>query len=135
MKKGIIFFAIGMMFLSSCSKSKQEILTSTTWMIESITALRQSMVQDCMKDDYFYFTSGGKVEWYQNGTTCTQSSLLTFTPDFVLSSDEKTLSLTLDVPVLGKQKIDMTVEELTETRMRATASSPIAISAVFVAKK
>lgn len=136
MKKGLIFLAVGMMFLSSCSKSKKEILTSTTWMAESIMAMGQNLVQVCLKDDYFYFNSSGKVDWVQNGTTCTQTStFISFTPDFVLSSDEKTLSLTLDVPVLGKQKIDMTVEELTETRMRASATSPIAITVVFVAKK
>lgn len=134
MKKILFIVSIGLIFLSSCSKSKKEILTSTTWMAESVTAFGQNLIQDCMKDDYFYFSSTGKVQWTQNGSVCT-STPIPFTPDFVLSDDGKTLTLSLEVPVLGKQNIVMTVEELTETRLRASASSPISVSAIFVAKK
>ena len=133
-----LFIAI-LLFANSCSKSKIDILTSTIWLPDSLVYLGNNAIMDCMKDDEITFSKAGKGTYTPAGIPCVGGTGPMST-DFTLSEDGKTLSgsytITLkQFPVPYTLKVNLNVEELSSTALRASATSPVAIRVAFKAKK
>ncbi|HEY5510472.1 MAG TPA: lipocalin family protein [Prolixibacteraceae bacterium] len=112
MKKSLfIALTLFVFILSSCkkdeAKSRSEMLTGAKWKLSSmkINGVAEP-IEDCSKDDFFIFTSGGTCTSNPGANKCYSDEVVE-TSTWSLSSDEK--SITID----GNTA---TIVELTQSR-------------------
>lgn len=127
------FIAVIFAIVSSCSKSQKDILTSTTWLQDSVIVAGTDQLEACDRDDYITFTTAGKTIRTPMGVACDQGETAD-TSNYTLSEDAKTLTVEYEAGP-SKQNIILTVNELTSTNFAASGSlSGIPISVKYRAK-
>lgn len=116
-------------FVSSCSKSPNDILTTTTWMQDSSIVGGIDQLKDCDRDNSVVFTTTGKIISTPMGVACSLNEKIDTTM-YALSADAKQLNVFTDNDTLNFQ-----VTELTSSRLILSAGSAGAgIVAKFRAK-
>lgn len=129
-----LFIAVAA-FMSSCSKSQKEILTSTTWNPSKFVALGTDYASaSCVKDNEWTFTTGGKVINVPMGVACSAGEKSDTTISS-LSEDAKTLTYLYNKPPTPPILLTLTVTELTATNLKASTMSPVPVTVELTAKK
>jgi hypothetical protein len=135
MKSLKIFALIAVVFaiVSSCSKSEKDILTSTTWLQDSVIVAGTDQLDACDRDDYVTFTVAGKAISTPMGVACDPGETAD-TSNYSLSEDAKTFIIEYEAGP-SKQNITFTVNELTSSRFSISGSlSGIPVSVKYRAK-
>lgn len=101
-------------FISACSKSKIDILTSQKWKIASVTVAGGQMIVDCLKDDEIAFSKDLKVTQTPMGTLCGPSDTVVKTTTYSLSEDGKTFTYLYNNPPVPAINLTLNVNTLTE---------------------
>lgn len=125
--------AVVLAFVSSCSKSPKDILTTTTWLQDSVLVGGADQIKDCDRDDYVTFNTSGKSITVPMGVAC-NSSETTDTVNYSLSEDAKTFTIDYKMGP-NTSTLSCTVTELTSSKFIATGSfSGIPFTVKFRAK-
>lgn len=129
-----LFIAVAT-FMSSCSKSQKDILTSTTWNPSKFVALGTDYASaSCIKDNEWTFTTGGKVINTPKGIACSSTEEAD-TTTYSLSEDAKTLIYIYNNPPMLPISLALTVTELTATNLKASTALPVSVTVELTAKK